>query len=224
VPYSLALTRDTLAAGTGSSRALPPRHRILYVLSGQVLVTADGKDSRLDGATGWYSAGACSVASPTGATVLRYELRASIPGVSQGEAPEAPHAGSTVLLEHPIDLDPSHAYLMRADRVDFDPGGVALPHRHKGGGIRCLLEGRIEVHVEGFAPRVVEPGQAWFESGREPVYAAADPVRPTSFLRVSILPREIRGQSSIMYVDPADAARGRPRTYTVYVDEPIEIT
>ena len=136
----------------------------------------------------------------------------------------SPDAGSTVLLEHPIDLDPSHAYLMRADRVDFHPGGVALPHRHKGGGIRCLLEGRLEVHVEGLAPRVVEPGQAWFESGREPVYAAADPVLPTSFLRVSILPRAIRGQSSIMYVAPADAARGKPRTYTVYVDEPIEIT
>jgi len=26
-----------------------------------------------------------------------------------------------------------------------------------------------------------------------------------------------------MYVDPNDAERGRPRTYTVYVDEPIEI-
>ena len=46
---------------------------------------------------------------------------------------------------------------------------------------------------------------------------------PTSFIRVSILPRAIRGQSSIMYVDPADATRGRPRQYTVFVDEPIEL-
>jgi len=42
-------------------------------------------------------------------------------------------------------------------------------------------------------------------------------------VRVSILPREIRGQSSIVYVDPANAARGRPRRYTVYVDEPIDL-
>jgi len=26
-----------------------------------------------------------------------------------------------------------------------------------------------------------------------------------------------------MYVDPKDAERGRPRAYTVFVDEPIEI-
>ena len=37
---------------------------------------------------------------------------------------------------------------------------------------------------------------------------------------MSILPRAIRGQSSIMYVDPEDAKRGRPRQYTVFVDEP----
>jgi hypothetical protein len=46
---------------------------------------------------------------------------------------------------------------------------------------------------------------------------------PTAFVRVSVLPREIRGQSSIVYVDPADAARGRPRRYTVYVNEPIDL-
>jgi len=40
---------------------------------------------------------------------------------------------------------------------------------------------------------------------------------------VAILPHEIRGRTSIMYVNPNDAERGRPRTYTVYVDEPIEI-
>ena len=34
--------------------------------------------------------------------------------------------------------------------------------------------------------------------------------------------REIRGQSSIMYVDPKDVA-SKPRKYTVFVDEPIEL-
>ena len=112
---------------------------------------------------------------------------------------------------------------MRCDRVDFDPGGVALPHRHRGGGIRCLIAGSLEVTVGDEAPRLVRPGGAWFESGREPVLARASATEPTSFIRVSILPAEIRGQSSIMYVDPADAARGRPRRYTVWVDAPIEV-
>ena len=35
------------------------------------------------------------------------------------------------------------------------------------------------------------------------------------------LPAEIRGRSSILYVDPDDASRGKPRRYTVWVDEPI---
>jgi hypothetical protein len=46
----------------------------------------------------------------------------------------------------------------------------------------------------------------------------------TSFVRVSILPADIRGRSSILYVDPADANRGKPRRYTVWVDEPITLT
>jgi hypothetical protein len=37
------------------------------------------------------------------------------------------------------------------------------------------------------------------------------------------LPRAIRGQSSILYVDPEDGKRGRPRQYTVFVDEPIDV-
>ncbi|MGH2782292.1 MAG: hypothetical protein ACRDLA_12985, partial [Thermoleophilaceae bacterium] len=71
------------------------------------------------------------------------------------------------------------------------------------------------------APRTVHPGEAWFESGREPVLAVSSREAETSFIRFSIQPAEIRGQSSILYLDPADAGRGRPRRYTVYVDEPI---
>jgi hypothetical protein len=55
------------------------------------------------------------------------------------------------------------------------------------------------------------------------VRARASATEPTSFVRVSVLPAEIQGQSSIMYVDPADAARGRPRRYTVWVDTPIVV-
>jgi hypothetical protein len=71
--------------------------------------------------------------------------------------------------------------------------------------------------------RVMRAGDAWFESGREPVLARASSTAATAFIRVSVLPREVRGKSSIVYVDPADAGRAKPRRYTVYVDEPIEI-
>ena len=149
--------------------------------------------------------------------MLRYEL-------IRGAVPLGEPAGATrVLLEHAIDLDPRAEYLLRADRVDFAPGGVALPHRHRGGGIRCLIVGTLDVTVGDAPARRVTPGGAWFESGREPVLAVASKDEPTSFIRVAILPRELRGRTSIMYVNPSDAERGRPRSYTVYVDEPIEI-
>ena len=69
----------------------------------------------------------------------------------------------------------------------------------------------------------MQVGDAWFEDGKIPVHAIASTEVLTAFIRVSILPREILGKSSIMYVDPEDANRSKPRTYTVYVDEPIEI-
>jgi quercetin dioxygenase-like cupin family protein len=212
--YALRLTRDDLPAGA-TPRTLPALNRVLYVLAGDLTVAAGGKETRLAEHSAAFAGGATTPAvGPRGATVLRYELL---------RAGAVPDAAGTLLLEHPIQLAAGEAYLMRCDRVDFDPGGVALPHRHKGGGIRCLIAGSMELRIEGHPPRTIEPGQAWFESGREPVYAAAAPDAPTSFIRVSILPRAVRGQSSIMYVDPEDAKRGRPRQYTVFVDEPIDL-
>lgn len=218
MPYALKLTRDTLVAG--ATRRLPPLNRVLYVLDGDVVATVDGTESRIARDTGWQSPRACTVAAGArGAIVLRYELLRG----DSADTGTATGVTSTVLIEHPIDLDPAKPYLMRNDRVDFEVGGVALRHRHKGGGIRCLVLGTMDLRVDGHPDRMIDPGGAWFESGREPVFAAASPTEPTAFIRVSILPREIRGQSSIMYVDPADAARSKPRKYTVFVDVPIEI-
>jgi quercetin dioxygenase-like cupin family protein len=215
--YTLRLCEDALpAAGRG---ALAAANRVLYVRAGSVTVAGAPRDTRVAEGEAWHGARACRlVASEAGASVLRWEL-------VRGPAPLKALAGGTTrgLLEHAIELDPRAEHLMRADRVDFAPGGVARPHRHRGGGIRCLLAGALEVTVGDAPPRQVAPGGAWFESGREPVLAVAAKDEPTSFVRVAILPREIRGRTSIVYVDPEDAERGRPRTYTVFVDEPIEI-
>jgi quercetin dioxygenase-like cupin family protein len=205
---TLRLVRDRLAPG--SARSLPAVDRVLYVQSGGI--TVGGVAVATDSA--WYGAGACTLtAGPAGATLLRWELGAAEPAAGADE----------LVLAQAMDLPAGGAWLMRCDRVDFDPGGVALPHRHRGGGIRCLLAGTLEVTVGEEPPRLVKPGQAWFESGREPVLARASATEPTSFVRVAILPAAIRGQSSILYVDPADAARGKPRRYTVWVDAPIAL-
>ncbi len=215
--YTLRLCEDTLP--TTGRGALGPLNRVLYARRGSALLVTEGRETRLGEDQAWHGAQGCEMhGGDTGATVLRFELLRDARPLERMST-----GGTRMLLEHPIDLDPRAEYLMRADRVDFAPGGVALPHRHRGGGIRCLLTGALEVTVGEAPARQVTPGGAWFESGREPVLAVASKDEATSFVRVAVLPREIRGRTSIMYVDPKDAERGRPRTYTVFVDEPIEI-
>ena len=218
--YTLRLCEDRLAETTRLALTACPR--VVYVLAGDVFVTAGGGRAHITIDHAWHGVAGCAlIASARGATILRYELVRGASGMGDSGAA----AGVTTrLLDSPLlALDDAGEYVMRCDRVDFAPGGEALPHRHKGGGVRCLIAGELEVRIAARDGRVMKPGDAWFESGLEPVHAIASGTVPTSFIRVSILPRAIRGQSSIMYVDPADAARGRPRRYTVYVDEPIEI-
>lgn len=210
--YTLRLFEDHLRA-TGRL-TLAPAPRIVYVRAGDVTVTADGASQPVAEDHAWHGTGECVLAAgPRGGTTLRYELL-------RGERPA--QAARPALLEHTLALDDAGEYLMRCDRVDFAPGGEALPHGHQGGGIRCLTAGELEVRVGSAHGRVMKPGDAWFESGVEPVHAIASATAPTSFIRVSILPRRIRGQSSIVYVDPAHAAV-KPRKYTVFVDEPIAL-
>ena len=212
--YSLRLVEDRLAPGGVWPGAPSAANRILYVAAGEVTVEAGADTHRLAAGQAWRGARAVTGrAGDDGAHVLRFELVRQPPPAAHGR----------VVLEHPIALAGSPAWLLRCDRVDFEPGGVALPHRHRGGGIRRLLRGHLDVTVGEGTTRRVRPGEAWFESGREPVLAVASPEAETSFLRVSVLPADLRGQSSIMYVDPADAARSKPRTYTVYIDEPIAL-
>jgi hypothetical protein len=126
--HVLRLHRDRLEPAART--ALPATNRVLYVLEGAL--TVDGRHLAVDSA--WHGAGPCgTVAGPAGATVLRYELVKK-----DARTPGKP------LLAHDIALDPRAAYLMRCDRVEFDLGAEALPHRHKGGGIRCLVHGTLE--------------------------------------------------------------------------------
>ena len=63
------------------------------------------------------------------------------------------------LLSAEVELDPSTEWLMRCDRVDFPPGGIAYRHTHPGPGIRYLLFGRITIDSRG-AEHTLRPGRA----------------------------------------------------------------
>jgi hypothetical protein len=111
-------------------------------------------------------------------------------------------------------------WLLRCDRVDFPPGGVAYRHTHPGPGIRCLLHGRIRIQSEG-ETHEYGPLEPWFESGPEPVFAAASEDEETAFVRVMLLPPQWAGKRTISYVEPADADKPKTQRATVFLDAPL---
>jgi hypothetical protein len=126
------------------------------------------------------------------------------------------------LLTAEAALDPAVEWLMRCDRVDFPPGGVAYRHTHPGPGIRYLLFGSIRIESGGHIDEY-GPSEAWFENGPEPVYAAASETEDTAFVRVLLLPREWEGKRTIRYVDPADEEKPKLQRATVFLEHPIAL-
>jgi hypothetical protein len=112
---------------------------------------------------------------------------------------------------------PPGEHLLRCDRVDFPPGGVAYLHTHPGPGLRVLLHGRIRIETQG-ASHEYGPFEWWYETGPDPVFAAASETEPTAFVRVLVLPVEWQGQRTIRYVDPADAEKPKLQRARVYLE------
>jgi hypothetical protein len=124
------------------------------------------------------------------------------------------------LLAAEVELDPAAEWLLRLDRVDFPPGGVAYRHTHPGPGIRCLLFGSIRIESGG-ETHEYGPFEPWFESGPEPVYAAAAASEASAFVRAMLLPREWEGKRTIRYVDPTDEEKPKLQRATVFLEQPV---
>ena len=130
--------------------------------------------------------------------------------------------GDGALLSRPVQLDPSAEWVLRCDRVDFPPGGVAYTHTHPGPGIRYLLHGRLDVTTDGRTASYA-PGDAWFEAGPEPVLAESSQDEPTAFVRVLLLPAEWAGRRTIRYVEAADEDRPKLQTARVFLEHPLRL-
>ena len=113
-------------------------------------------------------------------------------------------------------------WLVRCDRVDFPPGGVAYRHTHPGPGIRACSPARSGSRPEGRST-THGPLDAWFESGPEPVFAAASATEETAFVRVMLLPREWEGKRTIRYVDPADAEKPKTQRASILLERHVEL-
>ena len=124
------------------------------------------------------------------------------------------------LLSATVELDDATEWLMRCDRVDFGPGGIAYRHTHPGPGIRYLLFGEITIDSLG-AEHTLGPGEAWFERGPDPVLATTAADEPSAFVRVMLLPVQFAGQRTIRYVDPADADKPKTQRATIFLEQPV---
>jgi quercetin dioxygenase-like cupin family protein len=129
-------------------------------------------------------------------------------------------APADAMLAAEVALDPDADTLLRLDRVDFPPGGVAYRHTHPGPGIRCLLFGSIRIESGG-ETHDYGPFEPWFESGPEPVFAVASSTEPSAFVRAMLLPLEWQGKRTIRYVDPADEEKPKLQRATVFAERPV---
>ena len=167
----------------------------------------------------WFGTGAIAVeAGAAGAVLWRYELDADD---AEPHLLTDPGFKSELTVSEARGPDPSDDWILRCDSVKFPMGGMAFRHVHQGPGIRVLREGQIQIETKGETHTFL-PGQAWFEAGPDPVVATASELECTKFVRVMVLPEELKGKSSIQYINPEDFDKPKTQRYKGYVDELID--
>jgi hypothetical protein len=125
-----------------------------------------------------------------------------------------------VVAAHAVVIDPRYPILMRADRVDFPPGTVTPCHGHGGPGIRRMLHGCVVGEIGDKVLRI-EGGQAWFETGRDPVVARN--LAPSAFVRTILLPTDYAGRSSFLPWTREEADKPRGVEYRIFFDSVVRI-
>ena len=218
--HQLSLYKDEAASQATIDLPAGNVVRAIYVIHGGLRVRAGNFSGTLGGNSAFHSTGAVQLSAGHLVTwALRWEL-------ARAGAPDAVATGTGVtsrkLLTAAMPLDPGMDYLLRCDRVDFPPGGEALTHTHRGGGMRCLLAGAIDIHTNNTVHRYL-PLEPWFEAGPDPVYAKTAPAVDSAFARVMILPRELLGKSSITYVKTEDIDKPKNQKYQIFIDTPIAL-
>jgi hypothetical protein len=204
----LRLYEDVLA--NDSEATLPALPRMIFVVHGALTVS----ERTLKDGEAWSGEAAVTLkAGSGGAAVWRWELAA-------GDAGSGLATGKGVVSREKLAAElatmPKGALLLRGDSVAFPAGGCAYLHRHRGPGIRCLLDGAIRIDTHGRSTSY-GPGGAWYETGPDGVFAqAAD--RPTRFIRVMVLPLAYQGKSSVEYLNEEDKAKPKSQAYQIFAD------
>ncbi len=197
----LVFLEDNIANGTKIE--LPASAaRAIFVTAGSVCF--DGSVFITD--SGFTSAGTIHLtAGPEGASLWRWEI--------DGADDNSPGHRAERRLSGPVpDTLTKDEPFLRLDSVSFPPEGTAMLHTHKGPGIRCLREGSIRIDTLGHST-AYGPGGSWYEAGPDPVFAQADMQIPSRFIRAMVLPKALRGISSIRYEREEDRDKSKSQSY-----------
>lgn len=201
---------------------LPRSGRAIYVREGDVLIEDHMGGQHQPKDTAWVGEDEVAVqVGKNGATLWRWELTQTA-DPKNGTLRSAPWAESELKLSQSIELDQSFDWLIRCDRVEFPPGGIAYTHVHQGPGIRCCLSGEITIQTCG-ETHSHGPGQPWFELGHAPVLAPTTEASETVFIRCFVLPSHCKSKSSIRYVNREDLEKPKPQRYHIYAERLLSI-
>ncbi|MBJ3778243.1 cupin domain-containing protein [Acuticoccus mangrovi] len=196
-PAALRLTVYDAAPGADGI-ALAGAAVFVYAASGEVSVVADGTVRTLSADDGAF-------ADP--GTRLTGDGAAWIYTVAGPDAPFL--TGADIVLSEPLQPAFGAPFLVRADRIESTPGAQTPRHGHRGPGIRRLLKGRLLAEVGEKVERIAA-GSAWFETGHDMVVGTNTGDGNAAFVRVMVLPMELRGGlSSFMPADEAEARKPR---------------
>jgi hypothetical protein len=191
--YDLHLNTDTAELPAGV-------HRFLYVLDGQVSVATKDTNIDLPADEGIFSQGITRIAGP--GTIWVFE-------VGPDEPPFWADPTRSIILSRRFTPDFSSPWLLRADRIESNPGSATPRHGHRGPGMRRLIKGRLLAQINDDFERI-DPGHAWFETGRDPVIGTNVHTGNSAFVRVMLLPIELQGgKSSFVPTTAEDAAKPR---------------
>ena len=212
MPIRLALMEDVLSAG--QSLAMPARPRAVFARRGSVRVTDAGSEVLLE-------TGACRL----------FEAAMFLHGPGEAWTFELSASGNELVVEEAerhrmilarlINRDPNEKVIVRADRVEFPASAVTPKHGHKGPGIRRLIEGHLVAEI-GHQVHRINAGDAWFESGLDPVVGRN--LAPTStFVRVMVLDPALLGEPTFIPWTPEEAAKPRGTDRTLFFDTAVAI-
>ncbi|UUX50013.1 hypothetical protein NUH88_21815 [Nisaea acidiphila] len=215
--YVLRLVKDVFSPHA-VSKSLPDAFRILYCNSGD-LAFEGGAALRPDEAL-YMRTGYALRAGTEGGELWRWEVgeSAADPDLDLGEG-----IRSELVVGNPVpNVEKLEDWLIRCDSVLFPTGGTAVPHTHIGPGIRCMRNGKLTLSTDTKSQDYY-PGDAWFEPGGEAVWANACTEECTTFIRVLLLPKDLKGKSSIRYLNEADRQKPKSQRYKSYVDELLSL-